>query len=155
MENFNTLVSIAKKNYSDVKVYFGKFESTVNNALKEAGDYGRYIIFMNMFSLWLEKGQEREDFFYECLRCYGEGEGIYYSVTADGRQLRIWTKRPNVDRARPEHVDSSQLGGRLLFEVVGRPQTVEMYLTGILRINSLPRKVLANGITFYEKKEEK
>jgi hypothetical protein len=145
---------VARGSFQGAKAYVGKDESTINEALREAGDYGRFVLFLDLFRLWLEQSEETHHAFsweYTYHKKNGLGTELFYSLTADCRQLRIWTKRPEVEKARPEHVDSSMLGGCMLFEVVGKPETLDQYLEGILKIKPLQRKwIRENGISFYE-----
>lgn len=145
--NMNDRLAMVVRSGAAVEVIFRSEQIT--EALRVAGDYTRYELTLDLLRLWLERSQETKEVFWETLR-YERGEQVYFSLTADGRQLRIWDKRPDVDRARPDHVDSSGLGGHMLFEVLGPPPSVRQYLEGLLTVKPLKEKVLRNGIRFYE-----
>lgn len=153
-EMYETMRKVARGVFQGAEAYVGKSGGLLDDALREAGDYGRFILFLDLFRLWLDQSEETHYAFswkYNYHQQDGLGAELFYSLTADCRQLRIWTKRPAVEKARPEHVDSSMLGGCLLFEVVGQPEAVDQYLKGILKIKPLQKKwITESGVWFYE-----
>ena len=134
---------------SSVKVFFHWGLNRVNDALNGSGVEDRLSLALDLFRLWLEKSQETKRVFWEILgREEERGNEVFFSLTADGHQLRVWFERPDHKRARPDHVDS--MGRGLLFEVKGAPQAVGQYLQGLLRIKPLDAVYLENGVIFYQ-----
>jgi hypothetical protein len=134
---------------SGVEVYFhwNPLHGKANTALKSAGEFVRFELTMDLFRLWLERSEETKSVFFELLR-HERGKEVFYSLTADGRQLRVWFDKPDIGRVRPDHVDS--MGRGLLFEVLGPPPAVRQYLEGLLNIKPLAEKVLRYQTKFYE-----
>lgn len=133
---------------SGVKVSFHWGMDRVNEALEGSSGEDRFSLTIDLFKLWLERSQETINFFWNILGGEERGRDVYVSLTADGRQLRVWFEKPDPARARPEHVDS--MGRGLLFEVKGAPRAVNQYLEGLLRIKPLQENELKNGVMFYE-----
>jgi hypothetical protein len=145
MEIENRIKSIIQN--TSVKVSFHWGMDRVNDALEGSDGETRFSLTMDLFNLWLERSDETKNVFWEILGREERGMDVFFSLTTDGRQLRVWFEKPEPRRARPEHVDS--MGRGLLFEVKGAPQAVKHYLQGLLRIKHLEATYLDNGVIFY------
>lgn len=141
----------------DVRVAFcfdTEHVKKINAALECVAGQARLNLVKELYTLWCDGGaalhgrsgleeqkKEAEATFGEVFTEYGT-ERKMTTVTADGKQLRVWFGIPG--HMVSTHVDSC--GRNLLLEVVGQPTTVAQYLA--LFTDSEPIQV-PNGIRLY------
>lgn len=126
----------------------------IDQSLQNTNEEERFSLAVDLFRLWFEAGicdmKERQE---EARSIFGQifdehnGKRLIYTLTADGKQLRVWYGCPAL--MEPYHVDSC--GKDLLFGVYGHPKVVVRYLKAFCEIYELDEIQVPNGVCIYMK----
>jgi len=129
----------------------------INETLKGASEEERLSLAVDLFRLWIYRNkpaeQERaKEVFGEQLCKEAWDSRVMYTLTANGKEFRVWFGLPK--KVSANHVDSFNDG--LLFEVRGSPEVVELYLKAIREVNALGDEIrMPNGVRLYIRWEQR
>ncbi|MBP6888848.1 MAG: hypothetical protein KBC21_04100 [Candidatus Pacebacteria bacterium] len=124
----------------------------IDRALRNANEEDRFSLAIDLFRLWFEAGmcskkerqEEAQSIFGQIFNEHGD-KRLMYTLTADGKQLRVWYGRPACMDS--DYVDSC--GENLLFGVYGHPEIVKRYLQALCEIHGLGEIRVPNGVRLY------
>jgi hypothetical protein len=143
----NTSMGLTLFRSSDAPEYKDLQEklNPINRALSVSDEDTRVKLITELLTLWF-RGSDKQvrDVLGDCVKLRSIRKAMF-TLTGDGRQLRVWYSFPG--SIRYDHVDSC--GEGLLLGVYGHPDHVRRYLNAFLSVTNLAEAQSKEGVRLY------